>query len=210
MNLNVDADEEHSLNAMWCASRIARSYPSSGMGYANPHAVTQIANGLSTTTYAYDNNGNLIQKTTDGVSSTYQWDYANRLVALGFNNATTSYAYGAFGNRVSRTTGTTTFRYPNKFFSVASSTGTEAKYATTTDYVFVGTSLLATMDQKVVSGTATGTAVTRYNHTDNLGSTNVTSDSTMKQSEQLDHRATASPDSHRFASYMVSDRDSDC
>jgi hypothetical protein len=25
---------------------------------------------------------------------------------------------------------------------------------------------------------------------------------TTKQSEQLDHRATASPDSHRFASYM--------
>jgi hypothetical protein len=30
-------------------------YPYKGMPYANPDAVTQIANGLSTTTYAYDN-----------------------------------------------------------------------------------------------------------------------------------------------------------
>jgi hypothetical protein len=32
----------------------------SAIGYANPDAVTQIAVGLSTTTYAYHNNGNLI------------------------------------------------------------------------------------------------------------------------------------------------------
>ena len=38
-------------------------YPYAGTGYANPDAVTQIANGLSTTTFSYDNNGNLAQKT---------------------------------------------------------------------------------------------------------------------------------------------------
>jgi hypothetical protein len=38
---------------------------------------------------------------------------------------------------------------------------------------------LATIDQKVISGTASGTPITRYNHTDNLGSTNVTSDANM-------------------------------
>ena len=43
-------------------------YTHAGTGYANPHAVTQIANGLSTTTYSYDNNGNLAQKTADGVT----------------------------------------------------------------------------------------------------------------------------------------------
>lgn len=41
------------------------------MGYANPDAVTQIANGLSTTTFSYDNNGNLAQKITDGVTTTW-------------------------------------------------------------------------------------------------------------------------------------------
>jgi hypothetical protein len=60
------------------------------MGYANPDAVTQIANGLSTTTFTYDNNGNVTQKTTDGTTTTYVYDYANRLTALGAGGATTS------------------------------------------------------------------------------------------------------------------------
>ena len=46
------------------------SYSYTWVGYANPDAVTQIANGVSTTTYTYDNNGNLTQKTTDGVTTT--------------------------------------------------------------------------------------------------------------------------------------------
>ena len=51
-----------------------RTYTYAGTNYANPHAVTQIANGQSTTTYSYDQNGNLSQKTTDGVTTTYMWD----------------------------------------------------------------------------------------------------------------------------------------
>jgi len=35
----------------------------------NPDAVTQIANGLSTSTFAYDASGNLVQKTTDGTTT---------------------------------------------------------------------------------------------------------------------------------------------
>jgi YD repeat-containing protein len=46
-------------------------YTYAGTGYANPHAVTQIGNGTATSTFTYDNNGNLIQKTTDGTSTTY-------------------------------------------------------------------------------------------------------------------------------------------
>jgi YD repeat-containing protein len=57
------------------------TYTYAGMGYADPDAVTQIANGLSTTTFQYDNNGNVIQKTTDGTTTTYIYDYANRLTA---------------------------------------------------------------------------------------------------------------------------------
>ena len=38
------------------------SYSYAGTGCANPDAVTQIANGLSTTTYSYDQNGNLRPK----------------------------------------------------------------------------------------------------------------------------------------------------
>ena len=111
------------------------------MAYANPDAVTQIANGLSTTTFTYDNTGNVTQKTVDGTTTTYVYDYANRLTALGVLGATTTYAYDAFGQRLLQTGTTTTYLYPFKWYSVASSTGTGAKYATTTDYLFNGDSL---------------------------------------------------------------------
>src|SRR5215831_15015227 len=89
-------------------------------------------------TFTYDNNGNLAQKTTDGVITTYVYDYANRLIALGSQGATTTYGYDAFGSRVFQSTATTTTLYPFKWYSVASSTGSGAKYATTTEYVFNG------------------------------------------------------------------------
>jgi YD repeat-containing protein len=111
------------------------SYPYAGTGYADPDAVTQIANGLSTSTFSYDQNGNLTQKTVDGTTTTYVYDYANRLTALAVSGATTTYGYDAFGTRVLQTGTTTTTIYPFKWYSVASSTGTGAKYATTTDYV---------------------------------------------------------------------------
>ena len=85
----------------YCHARASRGYPYGGTAYANPDAVTQIANGLSTTTFTYDNNGNVTQKTTDGTTTTYVYDYANRLTALGAGGATTTYAYDWAGNRVS-------------------------------------------------------------------------------------------------------------
>jgi RHS repeat-associated protein len=156
------------------------------MAYANPDAVTQIANGLSTTTFTYDNNGNVTQKTMDGTTTTYVYDYANRLTALGAGGATTTYAYDWAGNRVSQTATTTTYFYPFKWYSVASSTGTGAKYATTTDYMFNGDTLLATVDQQTSSGNATGTAKTRYIHPDHLGSTNVVTDENDNVVQTLD------------------------
>jgi RHS Repeat len=89
-----------------------------------------------TSTFTYDNNGNVTQKTVDGTTTTYVYDYANRLTALGVGGATTTYAYDWAGNRVSQTGTTTTYFYPFKWYSVASSTGSGAKYATTTDYIF--------------------------------------------------------------------------
>jgi hypothetical protein len=100
-----------------------------------------IATGYSTTTFTYDNNGNVTQKTTDGTTTTYVYDYANRLTALGVLGATTTYGYDWAGNRVYQTGTSTTFIYPFKWYSVASSTGTGAQYATTTDYVFNGDTL---------------------------------------------------------------------
>jgi YD repeat-containing protein len=112
------------------------------MGYANPDAVTQVGNGLSTTTYAYDNNGNLTSAGTASATTSYTYDYANRLIALFAGGATTTYGYDAFGARVLQTGTTTTTFYPFKWYSVASSTGSGAKYAATTSYVFNGDTLL--------------------------------------------------------------------
>src|SRR5215470_517833 len=167
-----------------CASS---RYPYRGMAYANPHAVTQIATGYSTTTFVYDNNGNVTQKTTDGTTTTYVWDYANRLTALGVLGATTTYGYDAFGTRVLQTGTSTTTIYPFKWYSVASSTGSGAKFATTTDYVFNGDTLVATIDQQTASGNATGTAKTRYIHPDHLGSTNVVTDENGNLVQTLDY-----------------------
>jgi RHS repeat-associated protein len=162
------------------------SYSYAGVAYANPNALTMLSSGYSTTTYVYDNNGNVIQKTTDGTTTTYVYDYANRLTALGVLGATTTYAYDAFGQRVLQTGTTTTYLYPFKWYSVASSTGTGAKFATTTDYVFNGDSLVATIDQQTASGNATGTAKTRYIHPDHLGSTNLVTDENDNVVQTLD------------------------
>jgi RHS repeat-associated protein len=149
--------------------------------------LTQLSNGLSTTTYAYDNDGNVVQKTVDGTTTIYVWDYANRLIALGVGGATTTYGYDAFGTRVLQTGTSTTTIYPFKWYSVASSTGTGAKFATTTDYVFNGDTLVATIDQQTATGNATGTAKTRYIHPDHLGSTNVVTDENDTLVQTLDY-----------------------
>ena len=165
----------------------ARAYPYPGMGNANPDAVTQITTGYSTTTFTYDNNGNVTQKTVDGTTTTYVYDYANRLTALVVLGATKTYAYDSFGNTVLQTGTSTTYLYPFKWYSVASSTGTGAKYATTTDYVFNGDTLLATVDQQSASGVATGSPATRYIHPDHLGSTNVVTNESGAVVQTLDY-----------------------
>jgi RHS repeat-associated protein len=162
-------------------------YPYGGTGNANPDAVTQIATGYSTTTFQFDQDGNVTQKTVDGTTTTYLYDYANRLITIGSQGATTTYGYDWAGNRASQTGTTTTYLYPFKWYSVASSTGSGAKYATTTDYMFNGDTLLATVDQQTASGNATGTAKTRYVHPDHLGSTNVVTDENGNVAETLDY-----------------------
>ena len=69
---------------------LASKYTYAGTGYANPHAVTQIGNGVSTTTYAYDNNGNLTSAGNGTATTTYTYDWANRLTALFSLGATTT------------------------------------------------------------------------------------------------------------------------
>jgi YD repeat-containing protein len=143
----------------------AATYTYAGMGYANPHAVTSIGNGTATTTYTYDNNGNLTSSGNGTATTTYTYDYANRLTGLFAGGATTSYGNDAFGARVYQIVATTsTSTYLFKFYSVASTTKSATNYATTTEYVFNGDTLLYTFDQPFKNGAVTGTAQTRYVH----------------------------------------------
>jgi RHS repeat-associated protein len=53
--------------------------------------------------------------------------------------------------------------------------------------VFNGDTLLATVDQQMASGVATGTAKTRYIHPDHLGSTNVVTDENDNVVQTMDY-----------------------
>ena len=67
---------------------------SGGSSYANPDAATAVA--LKTLTY--DNNGNLTALGT----STYSWNYRNRLTQSGSGLATSTYGYDDADSRVPR------------------------------------------------------------------------------------------------------------
>jgi len=85
------------------------------------------------------------------MTTTYTYDYANRLTALFAGGATTSYGYDAFGARVFQiVASSSTTTYPYKFYSVASTTKGSTNYSTSTEYVFNGDTLLSTVDQKIV------------------------------------------------------------
>jgi RHS repeat-associated protein len=143
-----------------------------GSEYANPHAVTSVGG----TAYSYDNNGNA---TAIG-SLDYTWDWRNRLrSAERTGGGNTTYGYDHTGQRVFKATGTATTSYPNRYFNLATTTGS----ATTTKHIFApdGT-LLAT-----VEGNGVGTATTTYLHADHLGGTNVATDADGAITQTLDY-----------------------
>jgi YD repeat-containing protein len=82
------------------------------------------------TTYTYDNNGNTKTKTTAAGTTTYTWDFENRLtqVALPGTAGMVTFKYDPFGRRVQKsfTQGGTTI---------------------TTNYLYDGRSLLEEVDQ---------------------------------------------------------------
>jgi RHS repeat-associated protein len=108
------------------------------------------------------------------------------MLASGYNS-TTTYAYDPTGARVLQTSTTSTTYYPNKYYSFASTKIGANTYATSTNYVWNGDTLLATIDQPMINGTATGTAITRYIHPDHLGSTNVVTDQSGNLVQLMDY-----------------------
>ena len=103
----------------------ADNYTYAETNYANPHALTAFFNGTATTTYAYDAIGNLAT-TTGAATSTFNWDYRNRMIRAWVAGATSTYAYDHTTARMRQVVGSTTTDYPNKFFSIATTTITAA------------------------------------------------------------------------------------
>jgi RHS repeat-associated protein len=158
---------------------------------ANYFSLTPVVSNpgtTATTTYSYDNNGNV---TAVGTTTTYSYDFDNRLIQSSIGNGhattTTTYGYDPFGNRIFQGAGTATTTYPSQYYSIISTIVGSTTTATSTDYVYAGAALFGTIDQKLINGTATGTPVVRYVHGDNLGSTNVTSDANGNLAQWFDY-----------------------
>ena len=164
--------------------RTAAAHTYAETNYANPHAPTAFFSGSATTTYAYDANGNLTG-TTGAATSTFMWDYRNRMIAAWVSGATSTYAYDHTTARMRQVVGSTTTDYPNKFFSV--STSTQSGTGTSTAYIWHGDTLVATIEQRLVNGVASGTPTTYYYHPDHLGSTNAITNSAGVVKQALDY-----------------------
>jgi RHS repeat-associated protein len=115
------------------------------------------------------------------------WDYLNRMLASGYANSTTTYAYDPSGARVLQTSTTSTTYYPNKYYSFTSTKIGANTYATSTNYIWNGDTLLSTIDQRLYNGAATGSPVTRFIHPDHLGSTNAVTDQNGNLVQLMDY-----------------------
>lgn len=81
-------------------------------GLSNPAFVAYLSNGIAyaqtVTTYTYDNNGNMLSRTTGGNTDTFTYDAENRLISAniqsGANSGISSYTYDDDGLRTSATT----------------------------------------------------------------------------------------------------------
>jgi RHS repeat-associated protein len=130
------------------------TYSYAETGYTNPQAPTQIGSVSLT----YDQNGNLTQE----ASSTYTWDYRNRMTASSDGSATSTYQYDHTTDRVSKTVGTSTTIYPSDLYDTDGTTKTK--------HIYANGELVATIE------TEGATSTTTYIHSDHLGSVNAVTD----------------------------------
>ncbi len=104
--------------------------------YNNSNELTS----TSTASYTYDNNGNMLTKTDSTGTTTYAWDFENRLtsVALPGSGGTVTFRYGPFGRRIykSSSAGTSIYAYDGlNLIEETNSSGTVASRYTQTQNV---------------------------------------------------------------------------
>ena len=149
---NYTYDPLYELTQVTQATNTTESYSYDPVGNrlsslgVSPYSVNS-SNELTSTpsaTYTYDNNGNTLTKVTSAGTTTYGWDYENRLtsVALPGTGGTLSFKDDALGRRV------------QKVFTQGSS-------ATTTNYLYDGNNALEDVDQN-------GNVLARYTATLNI------------------------------------------
>jgi RHS repeat-associated protein len=141
----------------------------------------------ATTAYSWDNNGNLIQKTTPTETTLYAWDSNNRLVEVKRGgiaaNATTvaSYQYDANGNRIAKTTAdgkTVAYLIDSNlpFAQVAEEKSTLGTVTDTTTYLYG-------IERIQMTRAGQGT----YYHGDGLGSTRALTDAAGNLTDSYDY-----------------------
>jgi RHS repeat-associated protein len=110
---------------------------SSGWAYNSSNELTS----RPTTTYTYDNNGNTLTSVTGSNTTTYAWDFENRLssVTLPGTGGRVSFAYDPLGRRIKKVSsaGTSIYAYDgdNLIEETNSSGGVVVRYTQTTDKI---------------------------------------------------------------------------
>ena len=120
---NCTYDPLYELTQVTQATNTTESYSFDPVGNrlsslgVSPYSVNS-SNELTSTpsaTYSYDNNGNTLTKVTSAGTTTFGWDYENRLtgVTLPGTGGTLSFKYDPFGRRIykSSTSGTAVYAY---------------------------------------------------------------------------------------------------
>ena len=89
------------------------NYQPTSYSYNAANQLTSSFDGTTTTTYSYDNNGNLISKTVGVANPTsYTWNYENLLTTVTLpDSSVTTYTYCALGKRVQKEDSSGTVKY---------------------------------------------------------------------------------------------------
>lgn len=149
---NYTYDPLYELTQVTQATNTTESYSYDPVGNrltslgVSPYSVNS-SNELTSTpsaTYTYDNNGNTLTKVTSAGTTTYGWDYENRLTSMTLpgTGGTLAFKYDGLGRRV------------QKVFTQSSTT-------TTTNYLYDGSNSVEDIDQN-------GNVLARYSMMQNI------------------------------------------
>ncbi|MDF0584143.1 RHS repeat-associated core domain-containing protein [Bradyrhizobium yuanmingense] len=155
------------------------NYPAAGQ--PRPHAVSSITNGLISTTFTYDLNGNQ----TSGLNRTIAWTSYNKPASITQGTRTISFVDDTEHQRFKQVTPEGTTLYIAGFGVLAEVTNPGTASQKWTDYLAVGNAKVGMRTLQTASETLT----TRYFHVDHLGSISVITDENAMVVERLSYDA---------------------